>query len=172
MARTILHHDHQNLSAHDRLTRFDQKMAKRLSGIDQRVCAWMDRACPILMRISLALIFIWFGLLKPLGMSPEEELIRRTVYFFPPDLVLPVLGYWEVAIGLGLLYRPLLRLALLLLLVELPGTFLPLLLLPEICFTVPPFGLTLEGQYIVKNLFLIGAAFLVGSKVQGEKGKG
>lgn len=125
----------------------------------------MDKYCLLFMRISLALIFIWFGLLKPLGMSPEEELIKRTVYFFPPNIVLFILGCWEVTIGVGLLYRPLLRLALFLLLIELPGTFLPLIVLPDICFHSIPFGLSLEGQYIVKNLFLIGAAFVIGSKV-------
>jgi len=125
----------------------------------------MDKYCLLLMRTSLALIFIWFGLLKPLGMSPEEELIKRTVYFFSPDMVLFILGCWEVAIGVGLLYRPLLRLALFLLLIELPGTFLPLIVLPDICFHSIPFGLSLEGQYIVKNLFLIGAAFVIGSKI-------
>ena len=128
----------------------------------------MDRYCQILMRVSLALIFIWFGLLKPLGISPEEELIKRTVYFFPPNIVLNILGCWEVAIGIGLLYRPLLRLALFLLLIELPGTFLPLIILPEVCFHSIPFGLSLEGQYIVKNLFLIGAAFVIGSKVSND----
>lgn len=125
----------------------------------------MDKHCLLLMRASLALIFIWFGLLKLLGMSPEEELIKRTVYFFPPNIVLFILGCWEVTIGVGLLYRPLLRLALFLLLIELPGTFLPLIVLPDICFHSIPFGLSLEGQYIVKNLFLIGAAFVIGSKV-------
>jgi len=125
----------------------------------------MDKYCQGLMRISLAFIFIWFGMLKPLGMSPEEDLIKNTVYFFPPEVVLFVLGCWEVTIGIGLLYKPLLRVALLLLLIELPGTFLPLIVLPEICFHSVPFGLSLEGQYIVKNLFLIGAAFVIGSKV-------
>ena len=133
--------------------------------LDHKISAWMDKYCQPLMRMSLALIFIWFGLLKPLGMSPEEELIKNTVYFFPPGFVLFVLGCWEVIIGIGLLYKPLLRVALLLLLIELPGTFLPLIVLPDICFNSIPFGLTLEGQYIVKNLFLIGAAFVIGSKV-------
>ena len=136
-----------------------------LISTDHKISAWMDKYCLLFMRISLALIFIWFGLLKPLGMSPEEELIKRTVYFFPPNIVLFILGCWEVTIGVGLLYRPLLRLALFLLLIELPGTFLPLIVLPDICFHSIPFGLSLEGQYIVKNLFLIGAAFVIGSKV-------
>lgn len=113
----------------------------------------------------MAIVLIWFGLLKPLGMSPEEELIKRAVYFFPSDTVLNVLGCWEVVIGVGLLYRPLPRLSLFLLLLELPATLLPLILFPDICFHSIPFGLSLEGQYIIKNLFLIAAAFVVGSKV-------
>jgi uncharacterized membrane protein YkgB len=120
------------------------------------------------MRYSIALIFIWFGLLKPLGMSPEEELIKRTVYWVSPQVFLPVLGWWEVGVGLCLLYRPLIRIALLLLLLQLPGTMLPLILLPEICFTHPPFGLSLEGQYIVKNIFLVSAAFMIGGKVRAQ----
>ncbi|MGV1099661.1 hypothetical protein ACUUL3_09685 [Thiovibrio sp. JS02] len=139
-----------------------------LDRLDLRISAGMDRYCQPLMRYSIALIFIWFGLLKPLGMSPEEELIKRTVYWVSPRIFLPVLGWWEVSVGLCLLYRPLLRVALLLLLLQLPGTMLPLVLLPEICFTQPPFGLSLEGQYIVKNLFLVSAAFMIGGKVRAQ----
>ncbi|MFA7347931.1 MAG: hypothetical protein WCZ86_09250 [Desulfurivibrionaceae bacterium] len=135
---------------------------------DLRISEGMDRYCQPLMRYSIALIFIWFGLLKPLGMSPEEELIKRTVYWVSPQVFLPVLGWWEVSVGLCLLYRPLIRIALLLLLLQLPGTMLPLILLPEICFTQPPFGLSLEGQYIVKNLFLVSAAFVIGGKVRAQ----
>lgn len=137
--------------------------------VDREISVWMDKYCHILMRISLALIFIWFGALKPLGMSPETALIKRTVYWFRPELFVIVLGWWEMAIGFALLIRPFIRLALLLLLVQLPGTFLPLVLLPEICFSSFPFGLTLEGQYIVKNFFLVSAAFVIGSKVRYQK---
>lgn len=136
--------------------------------IDWQIASWMDKYCQFLMRISLALMFIWFGALKPLGLSPEEELIKQTVYWLSPEAFLPVLGCWEFAIGVCLLYRPWLRIALLLLLIELPGTFLPLLLLPDICFTKIPFGLSIEGQYIIKNLFLVSAAFVIGSKVRNE----
>jgi uncharacterized membrane protein YkgB len=139
-----------------------------LDRADLKISEGMDRYCQPLMRFSIALIFIWFGLLKPLGMSPEEELIKRTVYWVSPQIFLPVLGWWEMAVGLCLLYRPLIRIALLLLLLQLPGTMLPLILLPEICFTHPPFGLTLEGQYIVKNIFLVSAAFMIGGKVRAQ----
>lgn len=139
-----------------------------LDRADVRISAGMDRYCQPLMRYSIAFIFIWFGLLKPLGMSPETELIKRTVYWVSPHIFLPVLGWWEVAVGLCLLYRPLIRIALLLLLLQLPGTMLPLILLPEICFSHPPFGLSLEGQYIVKNIFLVSAAFMIGGKVRAQ----
>ena len=45
---------------------------------------------------------------------------------------------------------------------QMPGTFLPLILLPEVTYTVFPFGLTIEGQYIVKNLVLIACALFIG----------
>lgn len=136
---------------------------------DNRIIKWMEKYCRLLMRISLAVIFIWFGLLKPFGISPEEELIKRTVYWLNPEAFLPVLGWWEFTIGACLLYRPLIRVALLLLFIQLPGTMLPLLLLPDVCFSSFPLGLTLEGQYIIKNIFLVSAAFVIGSKVSHHK---
>ena len=117
------------------------------------------------MRLSLAIIFIWFGALKPFGNSPANDLIAKTVYWFDPEIFIPILGYWEILIGICLLYTPLIRVGLFLLILQMPGTFLPLILRPEICFSNFPFDLTLEGQYIIKNLVLIGAAFVVGSKV-------
>jgi uncharacterized membrane protein YkgB len=116
----------------------------------------------LFLRISLAIIFIWFGILKPLGMSPAEDLVKKTIYWLDPDFFLPILGWWEVAIGLLLLYRPFVKIALILLFLQMPGTALPLILLPNICFNKIPFGLTLEGQYIIKNLVLISAAIVIG----------
>jgi uncharacterized membrane protein YkgB len=119
----------------------------------------------LLLRYSLAIIFIWFGILKPLGLSPAAGLVERTAYWFSPEWFLPVLGWWEVAIGVFLMFRPTVRLALLLLFLQMPGTFFPLILLPDVVFTSFPFGLTLEGQYIIKNLILIAAAIAVGGTV-------
>jgi uncharacterized membrane protein YkgB len=138
----------------------------RLDTIDRQIAGWMQRNGMRILRYALAVVFIWFGLLKPLGMSPAETLVKNTVYFLPPDVFFPILGWWEVAIGVGLLYRPLNRLALGLLFLQVPGTMLPLLLLPEVCFTSAPFGLTMEGQYIIKNIVLIGAALVVGGTVR------
>ena len=137
-----------------------------LDRIDAAIAASMRDRGQYLLRFSLAVIFIWFGALKPLRISPADDLIRNTVYWFDPDIFIPVLGAWEVLIGLCLLYRPLIRIAILLLLLQMPGTFLPLVLLPEVCFTDVPWAPSLEGQYIIKNLVLISAAIMVGGTVR------
>ena len=142
------------------------KFLKMMDEIDQRIASWMEEHGMFFLRISLGVIFIWFGLLKPLGMSPATHMIARTVYWFPPDIFIPILGWWEVLIGVCLLIRPLIRLAIFLLFLQMSGTVLPLFILPEVCFTKIPFGLTLEGQYIVKNLVIISAAIVIGGTVR------
>jgi hypothetical protein len=72
-------------------------------------------------------------------------------------------------IGLGLVFGKFMRLTLLLLFLQMPGTALPLLVLPDVVWTAFPYGLTLEGQYIVKNLALIGAALVLGGTVRGGR---
>jgi uncharacterized membrane protein YkgB len=153
---------------------FEERLIKRLGlePLDRRIAGWMQRHGLSVLRVGLALVFIWYGILKPFGMSPAADLVRRTVYFVPPDLFIPILGWWEVAIGVGLLYRPFNRTAIFLLFLQMPGTLLPLVLLPDVCFTHIPWGLTLEGQYIVKNAVLIGAALVVGGTVREPKDKG
>jgi uncharacterized membrane protein YkgB len=138
--------------------------------LDPLIAGWMERNGVRLLRWSVGIVFVWFGALKTVGMSPAQELVARTVYWFPPEVFIPVLGWWEVVIGLGLLVRPLNRLAIALLFLQMPGTFLPLVLLPEVCFTAIPFGLTIEGQYIIKNLVLISAAIVVGGTVRDQAG--
>ena len=138
--------------------------------VDPLIAGWMARNGVRLLRWSVGIVFVWFGGLKTVGMSPAQELVARTVYWFPPEVFIPILGWWEVLIGAGLLIRPLARMAIALLFLQMPGTFLPLLLLPDICFTSIPFGLTIEGQYIIKNLVLISAAIVVGGTVRDAEG--
>jgi uncharacterized membrane protein YkgB len=129
----------------------------------------MNEYGPTLLRWAVGAVFVWFGALKTLGVSPAGDLVARTVYFLPPEVFVPVLGVWEVAIGLCLVYRPLIRLGILLLALQMPGTFLPVVLLPEVVFTTVPYGLTIEGQYIVKNLVIIAAALVVGGTVRASQ---
>ena len=141
------------------------KQLRDIRQIDLNLIKFLNRVSMPALRISLGVIFIWFGVLKVFGNSPANDLITKTVYWFNPDIFIPILGVWEVAIGVCLLFTPLIRAGLFLLALQMPGTFLPLILLPEVCFVKFPFDLTLEGQYIIKNLVLIGAAIVVGSRL-------
>jgi uncharacterized membrane protein YphA (DoxX/SURF4 family) len=115
-------------------------------------------------------VFFWFGALKLFpGQSPAEDLVRNTTYFVDPDFFLPLLAVWEMAIGLGLIFGKFMRITLLLLFLQMPGTALPLVILPDAVWTEFPYGLTLEGQYIVKNLVLIGAGLVLGGTVRGGR---
>ena len=142
----------------------------RFDRVDRRITRWMARAGVPILRVALGIIYIWFGALKLVpGLSPAEQLVRDTVAFLPGDLFVPFLGVWEVAIGLGFLTGRGLRLVILLLFLQMPGTLSPIVLLPDRVFTMFPFGLTLEGQYIVKNLVLVAAALVVGATVRGGR---
>jgi len=137
--------------------------------LDIFITKFMSKWGITFLRYSLGLIYIWFGILKPFGLSPAQELVENTVYWFDnPKTFVPILGWWEVAIGLTMCIKPLIRVSIFLLFIQMPGTFLPLILLPEICFNNFPFGLTLEGQYIIKNLIIISAALVVGSTVRNK----
>ncbi|MEZ6233511.1 MAG: hypothetical protein R3B68_04920 [Phycisphaerales bacterium] len=138
----------------------------RLSEVDRRIAAWMARHGVRLLRYSIAVVFIWFGVLKPLGVSPAADLVARTVYMVDPSWFVPLLGWWEVVIGVCMLWRRLIRASIALLALQMPGTFLPLVLLPDVCFTRMPWAPTLEGQYIIKNLVLISAALVIGATVR------
>lgn len=145
-----------------------RKLSEQFAVVDERVSNEMGRWGVPVLRVALGIVFVWFGGLKLLGISPAGDLVAATVYVVSPDLFVPVLGVWEMLIGLCLLYRPLIRVGILLLFLQIPGTFLPLVLLPEVAFTTFPYGLTVEGQYIVKNLVIIGAALVVGGTVRNE----
>ncbi|MCH7677711.1 DoxX family membrane protein [candidate division KSB1 bacterium] len=122
------------------------------------------------LRVALGVIFFWFGVLKFFpGLSPAENLVRNTVYFIDPDIFIPILATWEALIGVGLITGKFMRLTLLLLFLQMPGTALPLLILPDVVWNVFPYGLTIEGQYIVKNLVLIGAGLVLGGTVRGGR---
>ncbi|WP_394326827.1 DoxX family membrane protein [Natrialba sp. SSL1] len=144
-------------------------MPQRLKQVDQAIAAWMGRWSVPILRVALGVVFIWFGALKIFEVSPVVDLVAATVYIVPPEVFVPVLGVWEVLIGLSMLYRPFIRVGIFLLFLQMPGTFLPLVLLPDVTFITFPYALTVEGQYIIKNLVIIGAALVVGSTVQGEQ---
>ncbi|HEX5828378.1 MAG TPA: DoxX family protein [Candidatus Limnocylindrales bacterium] len=145
----------------------------RLDRVDRRITALLARSAVPVLRIALGVCFLWFGALKLFpGMSPAQDLAARTIEtltlgIVAPAVSVPVLAIWESLIGIGLLTGRFLRATLLLLAVQMVGTMTPLLLFPAETFTQFPFAPTLEGQYIIKNLVLVGAAMVVGATVRG-----
>src|SRR3989344_2202542 len=115
------------------------------------------------LRVTLGIVFLWFGALKLIGASPVANLIAETYSFLPADLFLAVLGYWEIAIGLGLLLNFALRTTLALLWLQMFGTLASPLFNPELFFQNGNiFLLTTEGEFVVKNLVLIAASLVIG----------
>ena len=125
------------------------------------------------LRIALGIVFLWFGAIKLVpGLSPAEDLAGRTIETLtsgvvPASIAVPVLAIWEVAIGVGLLVGRWMRATLLLLFVQMLGTITPLFLFPEETWIRFPIAPTLEGQYIIKNVVLVAAAFVLGATVRG-----
>jgi uncharacterized membrane protein YphA (DoxX/SURF4 family) len=145
----------------------------RFDAVDTRITHWMARYGVPLLRISLGVVFIWFGALKFFpGLSPAQDLAARTIErlsfgLVGPSISVPVLALWECVIGLGLLSGRFMRATLLLLAAQMAGTLTPLLLFPAEVFTRIPYAPTLEGQYIIKNAVLVSAAIVIGATVRG-----
>jgi uncharacterized membrane protein YkgB len=142
--------------------------------LDRRIADFMARWGTFALRVSFGVIFIWFGILKPLGVSAAAPLVEATVPWLPlfdGGTWVAIIGWWEVAIGVAFLFRRTIRVAIALLGLQMFGTFMPLVMLPEVAFQAGriPYGPTLEGQYIIKNLMIISAALVVGGTVR-EKG--
>lgn len=141
----------------------------RIYQLDALLIRFMNAVGVPFLRVGIGIVFIWFGGLKVVDLSPATELLAATVYWWTPEIIVPVIGYWEVLIGIFFLIPPTTRVAIFLLAPQMVGTFLPLVLLPSVCWDVFPWGLTLEGQYIVKNLVVIGAALVIGSRVEAVR---
>lgn len=141
--------------------------------IDRQITGWMAAHGVTLLRISLGIIFFWFGVIKFVpGLSPADELATRTITtltfgIVQPEISRPLLALWETLIGLGLLTGWYMRATLLLLFVQMMGTITPLVLFPTETWHMFPVALTLEGQYILKNLVLISAGLVIGATVRG-----
>ena len=148
------------------------RLPRWLDRLDQRISHTLDKYGVRVMRYALAFVFVFFGILKPLGVSPAEPLLRATIDWVPlvsTTFMLHAIGWWEVAIGVCFLVRPLMRLAVLLLAGQMVGTFLPLVIVPgatwqggDAARSWAWWAPTTEGQYILKNLLIIAGAMVVG----------
>jgi uncharacterized membrane protein YphA (DoxX/SURF4 family) len=143
--------------------------------LDRAITGWLARVGMVVLRLGLGSVFFWFGVLKFFpGASPAQDLAARTIERLtlgtvPSGVALPILAAWECLIGLGLISGRYMRATLFLLIVQMIGAATPLLLFPAETWTVFPLAPTLEGQYIIKNIVLVGAAMVIGATVRGGR---
>jgi putative oxidoreductase len=141
--------------------------------IDAGIHRWLRAHSILLLRLSLGVIFLGFGLLKYFpGVSPAEELSKKTIDaltfgLVSGDVARLFLATLECAIGLLLLVGRWMRPVVYLLTVVLVGIMTPLALFPGRLFGGPHGAPTLEGQYVLKDFILVAAGFVVASTVPG-----
>lgn len=142
-------------------------------GVDRQITRWMAQYGILLLRVSLGIVFFWFGVLKFFpGLSPAQDLALRTIDILtfgmmPASAAITILATWEMLIGLGLIFGVFMRATLLLLFLQMIGTITPVFFFPDEVFTRIPYAPTLEGQYIIKNLVLVSAGLVIGATVRG-----
>jgi len=127
----------------------------------------VDQRALLLLRVSIGVIYIWFGALKFFhGYSPAEDLAINTINKLTLNLVpqpanIILLATWECAVGVLLIIGKWLKPALAFLFLHMACTFTPLLFFPGAAFNHPPYAFTLTGQYIMKNIIIICAALVI-----------
>ena len=142
---------------------------------DEALTRWMAKYGVFLLRISVGIVFLWFGVLKYFPeLSPATDLATRTIDtlsfgIISGRLALYILATLEVLIGVGLMFGVFLREILLLLLFQMLGTITPLFLFTSEAFTQIPYAPTLEGQYIIKNIVIVSAGIVIGATVRGGR---
>lgn len=113
-----------------------------------------------LLKYSLVIVYIWFGLLKFLGVSPVGQLVASTYPNFGQPSFLILLGLWEILIGLFLLSTKTLKVGILLMWLQMAGIFIGVVLNPSLYFLKQNlFLLTSNGEFVVKNLVLLAASY-------------
>jgi uncharacterized membrane protein YkgB len=147
----------------------------RLRQLDRTLTHWMASHGVQLLRVSIGVVFLWFGMLKfwP-GVSPADRLATETTAILTGGIITEdaariMLAILETAIGIGMIGGRWMRVVLLLLFGQMAGTITPLVLFPELTWQAAPLVPTLEGQYIIKNLVLVSAGIVIGATVRGGR---
>jgi len=85
------------------------ELPSKYDPLDLKMTDWMARNGVRLLRYSLGVVFLWFGILKFFpGLSPAQSLAGDTIARLSFDLLSPaaavfLLAVWESLIGIGLL---------------------------------------------------------------------
>lgn len=120
-----------------------------------------------LLAISIGIIYLWFGILKFFpNLSPAETLASNTIHVLSFKLISPKMGcltlaVMEVIVGLGMIIGWRRSIFVKIALGHMFFTFTPLIIYPDLSFTAAPYGFTIIGQYIMKNIVIIMALFML-----------
>jgi len=140
--------------------------------VDARLHYWLVRYSVILLRISLGAVFFGFGILKFFpNVSPAQSIATQTVGILsfgsvPGNVSMALIATLECGIGLSFITGKFLRIAVWLLLFELIGILSPLILLPSELFTGPFHAPNLLGQYVLKDVILVGAGMVIAATLR------
>lgn len=125
----------------------------------------LERISLPLLRGAIGIVFIWFGALKIANVTPVADFVANTLPWFDRDMVIPTLGVFEVAIGIAMIAGRFLPLVCAALLAHLAGTFLALVMQPNVTFQGGnPLVLTTEGEFVIKNLVFIAAGLVIATR--------
>lgn len=115
-----------------------------------------------LLRVSLGVVFIWFGALKVFGASPIVPLIKSIYPSFPYPLAVLAIGIVEILIGLGFLSGKMIKATTVLMWLQMAGIFAGLVIAPHLFFNNSnPILLTTDGEFVIKNLVILAASLVV-----------
>ncbi len=111
------------------------------------------------LRIAIGIVFIWFGLLKIFDVSPVKELVMDTTPFLPYPLSFTLLGIFETFVGVALVANRFVKTALYLAIAHLALATALTLFYRGFQPNFPI--LSLEGEFVVKNIVLVASAFVL-----------
>ncbi|MCF8274026.1 MAG: doxx family protein [Flavobacteriaceae bacterium] len=116
-----------------------------------------------ILAITIGLVYLWFGGLKFFNhLSPAEDLAKSTIDvltlgLIPSNVSIILLAIWETLIGIFLISNIFRKQVVIIALIHLVFTFTPFIFFPNQSFNHSPLVFTLLGQYIFKNVVIIGA---------------
>lgn len=143
------------------------RSAEGLDALQLRAADWLGANSRTILRLSMGMIFLTFGLLKFFpGVSPAEGMAvatfdQLTLGLLPDELSRLFVASFETVLGVLLLTGWVPRIALAMLALQIVGILSPLVLLSGELFAGPFGAPTLEGQYVLKDLILAAAALVI-----------
>jgi uncharacterized membrane protein YkgB len=138
-----------------------QPIATRRLRLKTNVADLVRLRVQFLLRLSLAAVFFWFGMLKLAGVSPVVDLLRRSIPFLAASPFIELLGLAEIVIAIGLVIDRLANQAATLMILHLFCTLSIAIIAPTLVFA-PAFPvLTMDGEFLAKNFVLITAGLVV-----------